>query len=212
MATSSAEYGVRLTDELIAELSTWSYLGIRNEYYSVIVHTIENFLLGHIDRPAGRKTMGDAMRDAYADTANEAWKDGGAELPLDRQAKEWLDGRVMAESGYIYSLFSTLEMMKGELSSAEILAEATKRADGYCQSLDAIYANIKVMAAGNKMLTFAGDDGDESCKDCKKYKGKRHRAKWWFAHNAVPPCRDFECGGYKCQHFLQDDEGHPFTL
>ncbi len=53
----------------------------------------------------------------------------------------------------------------------------------------------------------AGDDGAESCADCSKYKDKRHKASWWISHNAVPPNRDFECGGYNCEHYLIDDDG-----
>ncbi len=62
-------------------------------------------------------------------------------------------------------------------------------------------------AKQNEMVEFTGTDGLESCRDCRRLKGQRHRRKWFEQHGLVPRdprFRDnFECGGYRCQHGLE---------
>jgi hypothetical protein len=87
------------------------------------------------------------------------------------------------------------------------------RAEGYANRLDGLYAEAKTRAAGNKMLTFDGSDGKESCPECKKMKGKRHRAKWWVENGLIPGPgnTNYTCNGFNCEHRLYDDEGNEWT-
>ncbi len=188
-----------------------NYPQIRDKYYEEIFVAIFDYLDGDGAVTKFRNDMKKALTAAFFPAAEVGWEDAGAELPIDQDLTEWLVAMQDAEFAYIDSLFQTLkEARKGEdVQKAEI---AQARADGYTKTLDRIYNYAKVKAAGNTMLTFAGDDGAESCADCSKYKGKRHKASWWISHNAVPPNRDFECGGYNCQHTLVDDKGNVWTL
>jgi hypothetical protein len=52
----------------------------------------------------------------------------------------------------------------------DAIHEAYATADGYAKTLDRIYNEFKVAAGGTTMLTFVGEDGQESCADCRKYK------------------------------------------
>ncbi len=68
----------------------------------------------------------------------------------------------------------------------------------------------KLYALGNIMLTFDGDDGAESCDDCQRYKGQRHKRNWWadrglLERNGNP---NYECGRWdNCHHDFRDDKG-----
>jgi hypothetical protein len=68
----------------------------------------------------------------------------------------------------------------------------------------------KMYALGNIALRFDGDDGEESCDDCQRYKGQRHRRNWWAARgllerNGNP---NYECGRWdNCHHSFYNDAG-----
>ena len=152
-----------------------------------------------------------AVAQAYLETADIAYVDGGGSLPLDADTAAWVKAEMDAQFAYVDSMFQTLKELRKE-GDFDAIHEGFRRADGYANSLDILFNNVKTMAAGNKMLTFGGSDGKESCSDCKRYKGKRHRASWWVSHDAVPPNRGFECHGYRCEHRLYDDQGNEWSV
>lgn len=188
-----------------------SYESIRATYWAVVYDAIYGYLTSEDTVRVYRNDFRRAMLDAFQFSAEAAYQDGGGDLPLDEDTADWLEGRKSEEMGYIDSMFATMRGLRKE-GDADAGQEAFDRADGYTNTLDGIYNQAKAAGAGNQMLTFAGMDGDESCNDCQKYKGQRHRAAWWISHNAVPPNRDFECRGYNCSHRLEDDEGSEFTV
>jgi hypothetical protein len=188
-----------------------NYSTIRKMYYESIFVAIYDYLDSDRSITSFRSTMTRAMVEAFTPAADIGWEDGGGTLPLDEETNAWLTAMQQAEIEYINVLFQNLkELRKSE--EVDKTATATARADGYAQTLDMIYNHAKIAGAGNKMLTFVGDDGVESCTDCRKYKNKRRRAKWWIANDAVPPNRNFECRGYRCRHTLVDDNGVVWTL
>lgn len=191
--------------------SLGSYPLVRDAYYEEIFASIFDYLDKGGAITTFKNSMKRAMVNAFLPAAEIGWEDGGGALPISDDLQEWLAAMQSAELGYIDVLFQTLKEARKdpEIKKAEI---GQARAEGYCLTLDRIYNYAKVNAAANTMLTFEGDDGAESCSDCQKYKGKRHKASWWISHNAVPPNRDFECKGYNCRHYLQDDNGTIWTL
>lgn len=200
--------------DILQELSLGEYSAIRQEYWARIFDAVFTYLTTSQNINAVKLPMRAAIGTAYPATADMAWIDGGGELPLDEDALSVASAAESAELGYVEELANNLRMLKKDESfnSNEAAAVAERHAEGYARSLDRLYNSIKVLAAGSKMLTFVGDDGTESCTDCQKYKGKRHKAKWWVANDAVPPNRNFECGGWQCLHVLADDSGRVYTL
>jgi len=77
------------------------------------------------------------------------------------------------------------------------------------KTLDPIFAAGLVSADANGLYLFTGDDGRESCKDCRRWKGQKHRLKDWQSHNADPRQSSYaaECGGWNCQHTLKRTTG-----
>lgn len=193
----------------------WFYSDIRRTYWERSYDAIFEFLTGKSSRTKFENDMKKAMVEAFVAAAEQAWQDAGAELPYDEDTSAYVGGVQSGELGYISDLFEHLLLLRKELKElAQFTAQdtAASRADGYAHTLDAVYANVKLLAKPNVMLTFAGSDGAESCSDCSRLKGKRHRAKWWVANEAVPPSRHFECKGYRCQHVLVTDEGNLYTI
>lgn len=191
------------------------YSAVRKVYQDSIYDAVHSYLT---DRTKVDQDFRDAMRKAveiaFLAAALAAWSDGGQEeRVLTVDALAFLAAYKAAEMGFAESLLVSLRLIKLQ-ESEETVPEvfAQQRADGYAKTLDMAYNFFKVLGASNKMLTFVGEDGEETCIDCYKYKGKRHRASWWVAHDAIPPNRNFECHGYKCQHVLVDDSGRLFTI
>lgn len=68
----------------------------------------------------------------------------------------------------------------------------------------------KLYALGNIPLTFDGDDGEESCDDCQRYKGQRHRRNWWAKRGLLERNGNvnYECGRWaNCHHDFRNDKG-----
>lgn len=187
------------------------YSSIRDRLYDAVYNAVEGFLTSNAQAGTYSRPMTTALAQAYIDAGDAAYQDGGGSLPLDDETAAWARAELDAQFGFADSLFETLRALRRE-GDFDAIAEATARAEGYSNGLDALYNGVLLRASGNKMLTFAGDDGKESCEDCAKYKGQRHRASWWVAHEAVPPSRAFACGGYNCAHMLVDDQGNEVTI
>lgn len=201
----------RLKGIQIGAKAIGDYSSIRDRLYDAIYNAVEGFLSSKQQPGTPVREMTTALSQGYIDAADAAYVDGGSELPLDEDTAVWARAELEAQFGYVDSLFQTLKALRKEGDFDE-KAEASRRADGYCRSLDMLYSGVKLRGAGNVMLTFSGDDGAESCADCQRYKGQRHRAAWWVAHGAIPPSREFECKGYNCLHRLVTDDGKEFTL
>jgi hypothetical protein len=81
----------------------------------------------------------------------------------------------------------------------------------WVESLEQLGNMGRAAALGNPMLEMVGDDGEESCQDCQEHKGKRMRLKTWQARGLVPGVignKNYECGGFRCQHYLADSKGN----
>lgn len=200
----------------VLELTLAEYSKIRADYWATTYDVVYEYVTSSSAVTAFKSRLKRAMVEAFTKVGDIAWQDGGNKLPLDEDTNAWLTSKMNAELGYIDNTFETLRLLRKEETEETIqdvaIHQAFSRADGYANTLDGLYSSIKVMSAGSRMLSFVGEDGDESCGDCRRYKNKRHKASWWVAHDAIPPNRNFECHGYRCQHVLVTDKGELFTI
>lgn len=189
-----------------------NYASVRKEYYEAVFVAVYDYLDGTGPITTYKNAIRLAMTNAFLPAAEIGYEAGGGTLPMDEDTLAWLSDMQSAELGYIDSLFISLrDIRKSEDVQKVQVAQA--RAQGYTQTLDMIYNHAKISGANkNVMLTFVGDDGKESCEDCRRYKNKRRRAKWWIENDAIPPNHNFECKGYNCRHTLVDDNGTVWTL
>ena len=159
-----------------------------------------------------------AATNAFGDAFDSGYIDGGGSMPPEEVDLEWYNARLETEFGFIDGLFANMKELKKE-KDFDYFSWATERADGYGRTVRAIYDEAKVRGAGNKMLTFEGEDGgaDHICQSiggtCVKLKGQRHRARWWASHGLIPGPgnTNYDCGGWNCRHKLVDDEGTIFA-
>jgi hypothetical protein len=203
---------------VLAELSVGDYAPIRSAYKMEIGGYILEYLLTEKVKVSKYKNgFKRAIREAFVSAFEQGFFDGGGELPYTGDDNAWLVAKQTAEDGYVDLLFQQLKELKTDpdLTTADFQAEADRRAEGYAKTLDGVYAEGKLRGGKDVMLTFGGDDGEESCKTCQRWKGKRHKASFWIKRGLIPHQpgnTNFDCGGYNCQHFLFTDKGEVWTL
>ena len=189
------------------------YSSIRDELWTVIFDAIEGYLSGsgYITGPKAR--VATAISKAYIDTMDVAYEDGGGSLPIDSDTASWARGELQAQLGYVDSLFETLKALRKE-GDYDTTDEAESHADKYSSALDGFYNGVKLLGAGNVMLTWNIGSAEKHCKDCLKLDGQRHKASWWSSRGYTPrrPGSNTECGGYNCDCSLSDDNGEEFTI
>ncbi len=187
------------------------YTSIRTEMSGEIHDAVYDYLTGYGYVTIYWVKMSLAVSKAWIEATDAAYVEGGGELPIDMETADWARAQLDIQLAYVDQLFATLRELRqsGDVNAA---AEALSRANGYASSLDQQYSEAKARGAKNKMLTMVGDDGKESCKDCQRMKGQRHRASWWISHDMVPGSSNYECQGWRCEHFLIDDNGERFTI
>lgn len=199
----------------LVQLSTGDYAPIRSAYLMEVSGILTEYLL--TDRAKITKYK-NAFKRAIASTFYNAFDlglvDGGGQAPAEGDDLAWINAKVMAEFGYLDSLFQQLKELKSEGKDAWA-GEPERRAEGYARTLDGVYSEGKMRGGRDVMLTFDGDDGQESCPECQKWKGKRHKASFWIKRGLIPgqPGNDaFSCHGYNCRHYLFNDKGEIWTL
>jgi hypothetical protein len=195
------------------ERASSSYGAIREQYRYTTFGIISDYLTygGSISSP--KSTMRQNVQEAFSLTVDSGYVDGGSELPLDTDTSDWLSSAMSSEFGYVDALFSSLrQVLKQDDYDATVIANT--HAEAYASTLDGIYNTAVLYGSKNKMLTFAGDDGVESCASCQQLKGQRHKASWWIAYDYVPPTGGgLDCsGGGRCEHGLMDDDGNWVTV
>lgn len=188
-----------------------AYTEARREYWRNLYDIIFGYLTTTQPVEEAQQDYIEAMRASFMAAAVLGWQYAGGELPIDEETEAWVEEKQKQEEQYILLLFLFLASLKaaGEFDAAY---EALRRADGYTETLDMLYNGARVRVDMNMMLTFAGNDGKESCSDCQRLKGIRKPAKWWIVNDFIPPNRGFECKGYRCEHYLEDDNGKRVTL
>ena len=189
-----------------------AYSSIREQYKYEIKNAILGYLIDDSTNPTKyANQMKRAMVNAFGPAFDRGYLDGGGDPSEMRSGDSaWLNNKQTTEMGFIDQLFERLKEMKKEGPADDSLSEVDDRAESYADTLDGVYAEGKLRGAGNVMLTFGGDDGEESCPECRKWKGKRHAASFWIIRGLIPGQpgnQNFSCRGYNCRHYLYDDKG-----
>lgn len=189
-----------------------TYPQVRKKYYEDVFAAVYDYLDSDKQVTTYRNAMNTAIATAFLNTGDIAWEDGGGELPIEQDVLDWLIAAQEAENANAGILFQNLRAIRGQ-EDLNKFEYASARANGYASTLDRIYSYIKIAAGKDIMLTLVGDDGEKSCEECQKYKGKRHKASWWVKRNLVPGIGSaYSCGGWRCQHTLVDDSGKIWSL
>jgi hypothetical protein len=139
------------------------------------------------------------------------YKDAGGE-ETDPDDEDWLTGEQARQLAFMNDALSAL---KQQAADETVTEDGIKtRVENWLSTLDGIYASGKLRGKDNVMLTFDGDDGKESCKECQRYKGQRHSAKWWIKRDLVRRNGNdnYGCGRWaNCQHDFYTDDGELYA-
>lgn len=210
---------IRAGKLLAKETKALNYNAVRQTMWAEIYDAVWGYLNDGGSIVSARNTMKKAVADAWVQAADIAYEDGGGTLPVDEDTLASVEADQSAQLSYVDALFQNLKGLRKE-GDFDAIDEAFARANGYADSLDGLYNYVKAAAAGNKMLTFDGQDGspDAICQSiggtCVKLMGQRHRASWWISHDLIPypGNKNYDCGAWKCEHYLRDDNGDKFTV
>lgn len=108
-----------------------------------------------------------------------------------------------------------------DFASAVIAARGDKdaqnaingRVDDWIAAARSLATIACMMAKKNEMITLDGDDGEESCLECQRYKGQWHRASWWLERDLVRRNgnENYGCGRWdNCHHNFITRDGKQF--
>lgn len=189
-----------------------AYTTTRRAYHLNVVGAVGGYL--DSDRPVSsfRNQLARAVVEAFPEAFYRGMADAGAGETEDDD-EQWLTDRINAEIEHVNQLFEALKAKRGA-GNLDVDAEVTARADGYAATLDGVYAEGKLRGKDRVMLTFDGDDGQESCRECQKYKGQRHSARWWIKRDLVRRNGNpnYTCGRWApCQHHFYTDDGDMYA-
>lgn len=159
-----------------------------------------------------RNQAGQAVIEAVSNAFYRGYADAGGEDTEDDDEK-WLTATQQAQLGFLPDVFAWL----AEQAEAETITEdkVQGRVDGWLEALDGIYSEGVLRGSRNITLEFGGDDGEESCTDCQKLKGRRMKVNTILKQNLIPRPgnRNFECGGWRCQHYwFNPKTGEQYTF
>jgi hypothetical protein len=201
-----------LSEDALKVVKAAGYDGIRTVMHAAVFGSVFGYLSGGSLSDA-RDRMSLAVSRAYVETADIAYVDGGGDLPLDDETAAWARGQIDAQFSYIDELFDHLKEIRkaGDFDAGEL---ASARAEGYSRSLDSFFVEAKMRGSNNVTLEFGGRSGKESCPECQRLMGKRHKISYILAHNLVPHPGNtvFTCLGYRCEHYwFNPKTGEKFT-
>jgi hypothetical protein len=202
----------------IAQLSVGDYYPIRSGYKMEVKGHIDEYLYSdNVKITRFRNSFKRAILEAFYPAFEQGLMDGGGEAPAQDEDLDWINARVDRELTFVDDLFEYLKDLKKQAKEEDnsiFEGVSELRSEGYARTLDGIYSTGKIMAKKNIMLTFGGPDGVESCAECKKLKGQRHRASWWIGHGLLLTRgnENYTCGVYHCEHHLYDVKGNVYTV
>jgi hypothetical protein len=170
--------------------------------------SMEDLLASAVSNAIDRTTAGIQLRGLVAQYIPAAYSDGladgGVQSGPSRDDQVVINGMIADQSAYISNMLDTLYV--DGLTEAEVNGKPSM---WFAGSIMPAYSAGLLSADANAMMEFGGEDGDESCKDCQRLKGQRHRFSDWYARNLVPSTvgQDTECGGWRCRHLLVRVDG-----
>lgn len=203
VALATLEHKDVIPDVLVGDI-----LRIKREFHAKISSAVGGYLEsgGSITRwrNIARKAVVDDHPRAFYTGFVET---GGEDAETEAEDERWLTNETNTQLDFVDEMFVALRDLRGTVDADE---EAERRADGYTDTLGAVYGEGQLRGDKNKMYKFVGEDGEESCKDCQRLKGKRMKAKQIIDDELIPAPgnKRFECEGYRCQHYWVDTKGN----
>lgn len=172
---------------------------------SAFVSEIQAAMQDGVDKVVSKASTAARIRGAITRYGKLAYQDGLEDGGVEGSELDEDDTRIIADlnvadSVYVSDLVNEMYSESGMTGTPESRAPLWGN-----KTLNAFYYAGIESADKNGMYEFMGDDGKESCPDCARLKGTRHRMKWWVDKELRPgvDTDNFECGGWNCAHYLE---------
>lgn len=172
------------------------------------IRNLTDLFTGANEGELSRRRAGIVLRAQIARLGRQAFKDGLADGGVEVDELDEDDQRTVAnwlaeQSKFVTNALDSI-YRRGAVIDPEQRALLWTR-----KSLQTIYLAGVASADKNGLYEFAGPDGQESCSTCRALKGQVHRMKDWVKKRFRPQVdtENFECGGWRCEHFLRKTTG-----
>lgn len=155
------------------------------------------------------RLIAERAEDVYAEGLAEA---GDGEVELTDQDRETIREWVLDQQSYSGGLADAMAAVVREpdLDTRRGMERAIfERLKTWVASLRVLGGKAKASALANRMVTWIYGDTDH-CRTCERLNGKRHRLSWFTSREYIPQepgSGSLECGGWRCQCVLVDDDG-----
>jgi len=154
-----------------------------------------------------REVIRENGRQIYVQAAEDC---GVPEEELDDDDDTILEGWIASQLDHVADYAKDVIDARGDEAATEGIQG---RVSAWVEAARSLSTMACMNAKKNVMLTFDGDDGEESCDECQEYKGQRHRASWWLERDLVRRNgnENYTCGRWEpCQHNFYTDDGELF--
>ena len=187
-----------------------------NEVVRSYQDTLERYVVDAANGNMTASTIMGKMRDLILSSSEEVYieglREGGVKDPeLDDEDKRTIRDWVLEQVQHIESFADACVAVSKLQGDDKTSARNTMldRVELWVTSIRNLGNLATLNAKGDPYLTYDGDDGQESCVDCQKYKGQRHKKSWWEKRSLLDrPNQNYECGRYEnCHHHFFDDDG-----
>lgn len=205
---------VPIPQDLLANLKDLGISSVSADYSGMLMEALHNYADGSMGMVEARNDFIQSMANSFMDAFDAGIADGGGDPDNVAQAASiWLGDRQDQERQNILDLFRTLKEQMAIDPPVDIGSWISDRSGGYTSTLGDVYSMGKLYGAKNKLLTFGGDDGMESCESCQGLKGTTLPALEVIARDLFPyqGNTNFVCGGWHCEHGWFDSDGNQFT-
>jgi hypothetical protein len=184
-----------------------------NEVLREYRDTLENYVVDAANGNISAAKIAREMRKDVIDFADRVYDEALAEVEGERSKideiaiRDWILSQTPHIFDFADSAVAVNKLTGDERTSAR--DAMLDRCDLWVDSLNTLAQNAEVNAKGDPVLVFDGDDGDESCETCDKYKGQKHKKSWWEERGLLArPNELFKCGRFNnCNHHFYYTNG-----
>ena len=184
------------------------------DYQNLLENLVVDAANGNVRRSPFVKQMQQAIIDNAQSAYIEGLREGGRKPPtIEADDQKAIDSWILTQTPSV-GAFVDDAMAVSKLSGDEKTAARDVMLGRVQQWADSLAWLGRLAGVNAKdddpYLTYDGDDGEESCPECQKYKGKRKRKSAWeklglLERNGNP---NFTCGRWEnCHHNYYNDAG-----
>lgn len=212
------KYEARIASALLKAQAEVKALTLKsvNEVLREYQDTLERYV---VDTVNGNMTGGEMSRSMRAlikrlapEVYMEGMKEGGVRDPEaemqdadDEAMAIWTRDQLLFVDDFITAV-KEAALLKGD-DKTNKRNSLLDRVSDWVMALRSLGQSGYLSAKGDMPLTMQGDDGKDSCNECQKYNGQRHRKSWWENRGLLDRPNDkYGCGRWDtCNHHFYDD-------